>query len=192
MYDVQKIKTWIKKAVKRTGVSGRFVYDPVQELVSDGCAVFRVTPEMLPTLMEVFGHLKGGTFVGGDYREDVFNMTGFTELPKETYKLTDSQLRFVSCKKEFRVLYQSGSGAKVILDEKYVDLIQGFETMELHTEDIGKPKPVHVLSGTNWLGTILPIVGLDHLALLNNLEFIVARSVEDAEESESNRVAIQL
>lgn len=174
MYDSQKVKTWIKKAVKRTGFSARFVYDPAQELVSDGCAVFRVTPEMLPVLMEVFGHLKGGTFAGGDYREDVFNMTGFTELPKETHKLIDSRLRFVSGKTEHRILYQSCSGAKVILDEKYVDLIQDFETRELYTENPGKPKPVYVLSGGNWIGTILPIAGLDHLALLNNLEFKAA------------------
>ena len=171
MYEVSKIKTWIKKAVKRKGVSDWFVYDPARQLVSDGGAVFRVTPEMLPTLFEVFGHLKGGTFAGGECREDVPDMTSFTQRPKETHKLTDSRLRFVLDKKEHRILYHSGSGAKVILDEKYVDLIQDPEAQELYTEDTRKPRPVYVLSSMKWIGTILPIAGLEHFAPLNNLEF---------------------
>lgn len=152
MYNISKVKQWIKKSAKTN-----LLYDPKSELVSDNCAVLRVVPEMKPTLLEVFKHLDGGWLPAG--RAVPAAMAEIMELKPDAKNLIDSTLMyqedFLSFKGTGRILYYPDTGQKVCINQIYVDLFEDFELCYLKANDDGMK--VYVLSITGEvIGVILP------------------------------------
>lgn len=173
MYVISKVKSWIKKAGKVW-----LSYDPGNELISDRYVVLRVTPEMKPALLEVFGHLNGGTINRGDYQESFPKMGEFKEIPSNHTVLKDSQLRYGAGKDEIRVLHVAASGVKVTVRQHFAELFDDFSEMRLLTvfrlslNGESRPSLVHVSDADlNFIGLIMPVIPSEIDSVINSFEF---------------------
>lgn len=167
MYNISKVKQWIKKSAKTD-----LIYDPQSELVSDNCAMLRVTPEMKPALLEAFGHLNGGWLPAG--REVPATMAEIMELKPDAKNMIDSTLMFM--KGTGRILYYPDTGQKVCIKQIYVDLFEDFELRHLKASDDGKRVYVLNTSG-EVIGLILPF--RTQSDVLESFEFKIKDFVEE-------------
>lgn len=180
MYNLSKVKSWIKKSAK----SKYLMYDPENELVSDGAAIIRVIPEMKPTLLEVFGHLKGGQIRSGGFMEKVPEAQQYMDPAVEGKKIFDSTLRFTVAedKRELRVLYLPVTHEKKLIDEQYAVFFRDFESRSLKYADCGAIRPILVMSGINTIQGVLlevePKKGSSLDKFLNTFQFVEPKTEE--------------
>lgn len=152
MYNISKIKRWIKKSAKDI-----LLYDPETEVISDSRVLLRVVAEMKPTLLEVFGHLDGGQRERGKpYGPAPENMDQFLELKPEAKRIIDSRLSYPDpgIKGTGRILYFPDTGEKVCINHNYVDLFKEFEY--LHLWAVNGSSAVYVCNQNNVTGLIFP------------------------------------
>lgn len=134
MYNLTKVKRWIKAAAKRN-----LVYNAEEQLISDSCVLIRAYPNTHPAILEVFGHLEGGQLLHGQHR-DAFPLAPMMAPASE--EVIDSGLRYTKQarpKKEYRVLYLRKNGEKIIIDQKYAELFKNFEDCTLTTNKTRSP-----------------------------------------------------
>lgn len=181
MYSLSKVKQWIKKAPT-------LIYDAEREIITNGHVVIRAKSEMKPTILEAFGHLKGGFKSPANGTSDRGPDLSFlvAKPPADPTLLKDSRLRFnIEGKTTVRVLYLPETGNKILVDQKYVDLFKDFEISELVlAEHIQKQQapPVQIIFGGCVVGTIAQFKPkTNEEAVLNTFEF---KSFESEPEEE--------
>lgn len=144
-YNMTKVKQWIKKSAK-----GILIHNANEQLVSDSYAVIQASKEMLPTILEIFGHLEGGQ-IGTSCSKSAPSMRHFM-VPGDT-KVVDSQLCYTlkKPKKMYRIL-RHYSGKKIVIDGQHAALFKNFEDCTLTQQ--GNGSPVSVSNGDTVIGAI--------------------------------------
>jgi len=182
MYNLTKVKRWIKRAPT-------LIYDAEQEIITNGHAAIRAKSDMKPALLEVFGHLKGGYKRPGGVSDRGPDLAFLmAKPPADPTLLKDSNLRFdLERRTAGRILYFPETGKKVVLDQNYVDLFKDFEDCELvlaeHVQKQQEP-PIQIVSQGEVIGAIAQYVGVEAKAILDAFEFKVEEVSSDATEAD--------
>lgn len=173
MYTISKVKRWIKKAAK-TDLS----YNKNEQLISDNYVIIRVLPEMLPAILEAFGHLNGGR-TGTYQSKEAYQMGSY--MTPGPLQVIDSKLKYslVKPKREHRILYLQDSGQKIIIDAKYADLFNDFEACSLAATKNGT---VQVFWPKKVIGAIASIRCND--SFLDTFRFILPANISTDKNSD--------
>ena len=174
MYNIQKVKSWIKRSAKND-----LIYHPEAELISDNSTVIYAQPNMKPTILEVFGHLDGGRIKAGVYTNEILNaniLQNYMKLRDESERilLIDSKLRFIVDEEiELRILYEYQTGKKVLVQEVYAAMVKDFDRCQLYACKDSDSDVVHVVEGEKVVGLIMRFFPVDTSTrdLLDSFEF---------------------
>lgn len=122
-------------------------------MITDARAIYKVTSDMLPVILELFGTLNGGHKVGTSFSSVVSDLHDMDKAGE--YVAQDFGFLVEQDKRVLRVLWHERGCTFV--DKKYTDVLGSASEYTITTNGTYSPAVYHTKDG-EWVASIMPVM----------------------------------